>query len=76
MNEMLEAPQLSIENEVKTAPIATLADYRRITSGEDFSLLITLAKRFTGKRLVFFNGSTQKDVCPGNRTREEESVGI
>lgn len=59
MNERIAAPRLTIHNEVETTAIATLADYRTVTSGDDFTLLIKLAKRFAGKKLVFFNSTIQ-----------------
>jgi glycosyltransferase involved in cell wall biosynthesis len=59
MNERIGTPRLTIHNEVETAPIATLADYRSVTSSEDFSRLMTFAKRLTGKKLVFFNSTIQ-----------------
>lgn len=52
-------PSLTTDNQVETPQIATLADYRNITPERDFSLLMELASRFKGKRLVFFNSTIQ-----------------
>jgi len=51
--------RLTADNEVETVPLAMLADYQLITPPEDFSLLLTLARRFAGKQLVFFNSTAQ-----------------
>jgi len=52
-------PTMTDTNEVETNEIATLADYRQVTSSEDFSLLLRLAERFEGKRLLFFSSTIQ-----------------
>lgn len=59
MQSPIVAPYLTADNEVQTIPIATLADYRSVTSDEDFLLLMYLDHQFAGKRLVFFNSTIQ-----------------
>src|ERR1700730_8962672 len=59
MEDHIAAPKLIAHNEVETVPLAMLADYQLITPPEDFSLLLTLAQRFAGKKLVFFNSTAQ-----------------
>lgn len=59
MENMIGAPSLTADNQVETTPIATLAEYRSVTSGDDFSLLIRLARQFEGKKLVFLNSTIQ-----------------
>jgi glycosyltransferase involved in cell wall biosynthesis len=59
MEEPIATAKLTADNEVETVPVAMLADYQLITSPEEFSLLLTLAQRFAGKRLVFFNSTAQ-----------------
>lgn len=52
-------PRMTEDNEVETSEITTLEDYKSITPTEEFSLLMTLVRRFHGKRLVFFNSTVQ-----------------
>src|SRR5713101_2255844 len=59
MDDSIAAPKLTADNEVEPATLAMLADYQLITPPEDFSLLLTLARRFEGKKLVFFNSTAQ-----------------
>jgi len=59
VDDSIAAPKLTADNEVEPATLAMLADYQLITPPEDFSLLLTLARRFEGKKLVFFNSTAQ-----------------
>ena len=59
MEDRIATAKLTANNEVETVPLAMLADYQLITPPEDFSLLLTLAHRFEGKKLVFFNSTAQ-----------------
>lgn len=59
MEDRIATPKLTANNEVETVPLAMLADYQLITSSADFALLLTLAQRFAGKKLVFFNSTAQ-----------------
>ncbi|GAC1520820.1 MAG: glycosyltransferase [Ktedonobacteraceae bacterium] len=59
MDDNIAAKKLTADNEVETAALAMLADHQLITPPEDFSLLLTLVRRFEGKKLVFFNSTAQ-----------------
>jgi glycosyltransferase involved in cell wall biosynthesis len=59
MDDSIGSPKLTANNEVEPATLAMLADHQLITPHEDFSLLLTLAHRFEGKKLVFFNSTAQ-----------------
>lgn len=59
MEDRVVGPKLTADYEVETVALAMLADYQQYTPHEDFSLLITLAQRFAGKKLVFFNSTAQ-----------------
>src|SRR5712671_3145522 len=59
MEDRIVVPKLTADFEVETAVLNMLADYQLITAKEDFSLLVTLAQRFAGKKLVFFNSTAQ-----------------
>jgi hypothetical protein len=59
MDDSIGSPKLTADNEVEPATLAMLADHQLITPREDFSLLLTLARRFEGKKLVFFNSTAQ-----------------
>ena len=59
MDDSIGSPKLTADNEVEPATLAMLADHQLITPQEDFSLLLTLARRFVGKKLVFFNSTAQ-----------------
>ncbi len=59
MDERIGVARLTSDNEVETTEIATLAEYRSLTSEDDFALLIALAHRFEGKRIIFVNSTVQ-----------------
>jgi hypothetical protein len=59
MEYRIGVPRLTADNQVETTEIATLSEYRSITSDEDFSLLFELAHWLEGKKLVFFNSTVQ-----------------
>src|SRR5260221_5763683 len=59
MDDSIAAQNSTGDNEWDPASVAMLADYQLITPPEDFSLLLTLARRFEGKKLVFFNSTAQ-----------------
>ncbi len=52
-------PTMTADNEVETTELAMLADFQQVTPQEDISLLTTLAERFAGKKLLFFNSTIQ-----------------
>src|SRR5258708_34035114 len=64
MDDRIAAPKLTADNEVEPATLAMMADYQLITPPEDFSLLLTLARRFEGKTLGFFNYTGQGGGSP------------
>ncbi|MBI2022590.1 glycosyltransferase [Candidatus Daviesbacteria bacterium] len=47
------------KNEVEIAELVTLDDYKAVTHPDEFELLLKLAKRFKGKRMVFINATPQ-----------------
>lgn len=48
-----------LHNEVEIAELVTLEDYRHITNPDEYHLLLTLAAKMKGKKLVFINASPQ-----------------
>lgn len=50
---------LSDENEVDVSFLVTLNDYRKTSSPANFKKLLSLAEKFKGKRISFFNATPQ-----------------